>query len=147
VLSYLPLGGGFGNSFGATLLFLAAAPGVEVIDVRMDNDSRSSAKCGCTSRILLFCRLRHGSLTMQAVIIHFLMRERAMVSRTKGLSDKRRLIVHYEWLRRTMRLLDLLVERVDRQLVEVEKLLPDDYEHPDDATQASGLTRRRKTAQ
>jgi hypothetical protein len=71
-----------------------------------------------------------------------------MVSRNRRLkTDKRHLIAHYEWLRQTMQLLDILTERLDRQLVEIEKLLPDDYVHPDDMALASDLTQRRKTAQ
>jgi hypothetical protein len=71
-----------------------------------------------------------------------------MVSHNKTLeTEKNRLIADYEWLRRMMCLLDFQTEQLDRQLVEIEKLLPDDYVHPDEARLASGLTRSRKTAQ
>jgi hypothetical protein len=69
-----------------------------------------------------------------------------MVSHTKLKADKNRLIADYEWLRRMMCMLDSQTEQLDRQLVELEKLLPDDYVHPDD-TLAAGLTRGSKTAQ
>lgn len=53
-------------------------------------------------------------------------RGRAMVA------AKKQLIADYEWLRRMMCLLDFQIEQLDRQLVELEKLLPDDYVYPDD---------------
>ncbi len=43
-----------------------------------------------------------------------------------------RLIADYEWLRRMMRHLDMQTEHIDRQLVELENLLPDDYVYPGD---------------
>ena len=45
----------------------------------------------------------------------------------KVIADRDRLIADYEWLRRMMRLLDLQAEQVDRQLIELEGVLPDDY--------------------
>ncbi len=43
-----------------------------------------------------------------------------------------RLIADYEWLRRMMRHLDMQTEQIDRQLLELENLLPDDYVYPGD---------------
>ena len=48
------------------------------------------------------------------------------------LATRDRLIADYEWLRRMMRHLDMQTEQVDRQLLDLENLLPDDYVHPDD---------------
>ena len=45
-------------------------------------------------------------------------------------ADRNRLIADYEWLRRMMRLLEMQTEQVDRQLIELEGLLPDDYAFP-----------------
>jgi hypothetical protein len=71
-----------------------------------------------------------------------------MVLRNKTLeAEQNRLIADYEWLRRMMCLLDFQTEQIDLQLIELEKLLPDNYVHPDEAMLASGLTRGRKTAQ
>jgi len=47
--------------------------------------------------------------------------------------ERNRLIADYEWLRRMMRHLDMQTDMVDRQLTELENMLPDDYgpqEHP-----------------
>jgi hypothetical protein len=49
-----------------------------------------------------------------------------------GVKSRDVLIADYEWLRRMMRHLDVQSEQVDRQLVELERRLPDDYEYPDD---------------
>lgn len=49
-----------------------------------------------------------------------------------------RLIADYEWLRRMMRHLDMQTEHIDRQLVELENLLPDDYVYPDDPKSRTG---------
>jgi len=45
-------------------------------------------------------------------------------------AERDRLIADYEWLRRMMRLLEMQTEQVDRQLIELEGLLPDDYAFP-----------------
>ena len=49
-------------------------------------------------------------------------------------AERDRLIADYEWLRRMMRHLDMQTELVDRQLTELENLLPSDYRHPEDRT-------------
>ncbi len=48
----------------------------------------------------------------------------------KVTADRDRLIADYEWLRRMMRLLEMQTEQVDRQLIELEGVLPDDYAFP-----------------
>ena len=53
-----------------------------------------------------------------------------------------RLIADYEWLRRLMRHLDMQTEQVDRQLVELENQLPDNYVHPDDFPDRGRRTRK-----
>ncbi|MBN1394138.1 MAG: hypothetical protein JW959_03875 [Pirellulales bacterium] len=46
--------------------------------------------------------------------------------------DVNGLIAEYEWLRRMMVHLEMQTEGIDRQLVELEKCLPDDYNFPGD---------------
>jgi hypothetical protein len=57
---------------------------------------------------------------------------RALAGDSQAARDRDRLIGDYEWLRRMMRLLDMQTEQVDRQISELEKLLPDDYSFPGD---------------
>lgn len=54
-------------------------------------------------------------------------KDRPTIGVTKLAAERDRLIADYEWLRRMMRLLEMQTELVDRQLVELEGLLPDDY--------------------
>ncbi len=42
------------------------------------------------------------------------------------------MIAEYEWLRRMMNHLEMQTERIDRQLIELENRLPDDYTFPGD---------------
>ena len=46
--------------------------------------------------------------------------------------DENGLIAEYEWLRRMMSHLEIQTERIDRQLVEMENRLSDDYTFPGD---------------
>ena len=41
-------------------------------------------------------------------------------------------IFHYEWLRWMMLYLEMQVEQIDRQLIELEKHLPEQYSFPGD---------------
>ena len=52
------------------------------------------------------------------------------------IADRDRLIGQYEWMRRMMQHLDMQTEHIDRQLIELENLLPDDYTFPDDPTES-----------
>ena len=52
--------------------------------------------------------------------------------RTALMARRDRLIADYEWLRRMMCHLDMQTELLDKQLTELENLLPSDYVHPDD---------------
>ncbi len=46
--------------------------------------------------------------------------------------DDNGLIAEYEWLRRMMSHLEIQTERIDRQLIEMENHLSDDYTFPGD---------------
>ena len=46
--------------------------------------------------------------------------------------DENGLIAEYEWLRRMMSHLEIQTERIDRQLIEMENRLSDDYTFPGD---------------
>jgi hypothetical protein len=48
------------------------------------------------------------------------------------IASRNLLIADYEWLRRMMRFLDVQTEQVDRQLIDLEKRLPNDYVYPND---------------
>ena len=53
-------------------------------------------------------------------------------SRPTGPQDGKSMIADYEWLRRMMNHLEMQTERIDRQLIELENRLPDDYTFPGD---------------
>ena len=48
------------------------------------------------------------------------------------IADRDRLIGEYEWMRRMMHHLDMQTERIDREMIVLEELLPDDYTFPGD---------------
>jgi hypothetical protein len=57
---------------------------------------------------------------------------RVLAGDVQAARDRDRLIGDYEWLRRMMQLLDMQTEQIDRQIGELEKILPDDYSFPGD---------------
>ncbi len=59
---------------------------------------------------------------------------RLIAGRDRLVADRDRLIGEYEWLRRMACHLDMQTEHIDRQLIELENLLPDDYTFPGDPT-------------
>ena len=52
------------------------------------------------------------------------------------IADRDRLIGEYEWMRRMMQHLDMQTERIDREMIVLEELLPDDYTFPGDPTES-----------
>ena len=63
-------------------------------------------------------------------------KKRLIAGRDRLIADRDRLIGEYEWLRRMMHHLDMQTEQIDRQIIVLEKLLPDDYTFPGDPTES-----------
>ena len=53
-------------------------------------------------------------------------------ARSTSPGDDNGLIAEYEWLRRMMNHLEMQTERIDRQLIDMENRLSDDYTFPGD---------------
>ena len=53
------------------------------------------------------------------------------------MANNSELIVKYEWLRKRLQQLDGQADLIDRELIEMEKRLPEEYVYPDDATAES----------
>jgi len=53
-------------------------------------------------------------------------------ARSTPAGDRNGLIAEYEWLRRMMGHLEMQTEQIDRQLIELEKRLPESYTFPGD---------------
>ncbi|MBU4271287.1 MAG: hypothetical protein KKA28_05435 [Planctomycetes bacterium] len=63
-------------------------------------------------------------------------KKRLLAGTDRLIADRDRLIGEYEWLRRMACHLDMETERIDRQLIELENLLPDDYVFPSDPSES-----------
>jgi hypothetical protein len=57
---------------------------------------------------------------------------RCLAGRDDLVAWRDRLIADYEWLRRMATVLEMETDQIDQRIIELERLLPDDYHYPGD---------------